>query len=337
MIIVMGPGHSAEDFKAVKNKLAKLGYKPHIIQGVERTVIGAVGHEDRPPLEVFEQMPGVESVIPIMKPYKLVSKDFKRERSVINVDGVKIGGDELVVIAGPCSIESQKQLIEIAKKVKKAGATMLRGGAFKPRTSPYSFQGLEEKGLRYLKKAKEETGLKIVTEVISVETVDLVAEYADVLQIGARNCQNFALLRKVGPTKKPILLKRGMSTTINEYLQAAEYIMAQKNYNVILCERGLRTFEDSTRFTLDLSAIPVIRKLSHLPIIVDPSHGTGHWDLVTPMARAAIAAGADGLVVEVHPNPKEAVSDGHQSLKPEKFDYMMTEVRKIAEAMGRKV
>jgi 3-deoxy-7-phosphoheptulonate synthase len=335
MIIVMTRGASEDELAAVEQKIIDLGYHPHTIRGVERNVVGAVGHEDKTPLQVLEQMPGVEAVIPILKPWKLVGREFKPDDTIIDVGGETIGGAHIAVIAGPCSVESEQQIIESAIAVKEAGAKFLRGGAFKPRTSPYAFQGLEEEGLRYLAKAREITGLKIVTEIVSVTDVDLVGKYTDVYQIGARNAQHFALLKRVGETKIPVLLKRGMSTTIKEYLMAAEYIMSQGNYNVILCERGIRTFEDSTRFTLDLNAVPLLKQLSHLPVIVDPSHGTGNWRLVIPMSRAAIAAGADGLMVEMHPNPKEAVSDGMQSLKPEKFRLLMDEVRKIALAMGR--
>ncbi len=337
MIIVMAPGFTEQQIEAVTNKITGLGYTPHLIRGVERVVIGAVGHEDKTPLQVLEQMPGVEQVIRILKPYKLVGREFKKENTVINVEGVEIGGKEITIIAGPCSVESEDQIIKIAHEVKNAGAKFLRGGAFKPRTSPYAFQGLEAQGLKYLEKAKRETGLKIVTEIVSVTDVDLVTEYSDIIQIGARNVQNFALLKRVGQSKMPVLLKRGMATTVKEYLMAAEYLLSEGNYNVILCERGIRTFEDSTRFTLDLNAVPLIKKLSHLPIIVDPSHGTGVWDLVIPMSRAAIAAGADGLAVEVHHNPKEAFSDGAQSLKPEKFCELMAEIGKIAQVMGRTI
>jgi len=296
-----------------------------------------VGHEDKTPLQALEQMPGVEAVIPILKPWKLVSREIKPEPSIIDVDGVKIGGVEIVVIAGPCSIESEEQVLETARAVRAAGAKILRGGAYKPRTSPYAFQGLQVTGLKYLDKAKEQTGLKIVTEVVCVNDIDLVCEYADMIQIGARNCQNYSLLKRVGQTKIPVLLKRGMATTVKEFLMSAEYIMSQGNYQIILCERGIRTFEDSTRFTLDLNCIPVLKELTHLPVIVDPSHGTGNWRYVTPMGRAAIAAGADGLMIEVHPNPQEAVSDGPQSLKTETFDLFMAEMRKIANAMGRTI
>ncbi|HQH13367.1 MAG TPA: 3-deoxy-7-phosphoheptulonate synthase, partial [Candidatus Sumerlaeota bacterium] len=268
-------------------------------------------------------------------PWKLVSRDIKPERSVVDVDGVIIGGKEITIIAGPCSVESEEQIIETAQAVRAAGAKILRGGAYKPRTSPYAFQGLEITGLKLLAQARSLTGLKIVTEIVSVSEIDLICEYSDMIQIGARNCQNYALLKRVGQTRLPVLLKRGMATTVKEFLMSAEYIMSQGNYQVVLCERGIRTFEDSTRFTLDLNCVPVLNELTHLPVIVDPSHGTGNWRYVTPMGRAAIAAGADGLTVEVHPNPREAFSDGPQSLKPEKFTEFMSEVRKIALAMGR--
>jgi len=337
MIIVMVKGSTEAQLDAVKGAITRLGYKPHVIFGVERVVVGAVGHEDKTPLQALEQMPGVEAVIPILKPWKLVSREIKPEPSIIDVDGVKIGGQEIVVIAGPCSIESEEQVLETARAVRAAGAKILRGGAYKPRTSPYAFQGLQLTGLKYLDKAKEQTGLKIVTEVVCVNDIDLVCEYADMIQIGARNCQNYSLLKRVGQTKLPVLLKRGMATTVKEFLMSAEYIMSQGNYQIILCERGIRTFEDSTRFTLDLNCVPVLKELTHLPVIVDPSHGTGNWRYVTPMGRAAIAAGADGLMIEVHPNPQEAVSDGPQSLKIEKFDLFMAEMRKIANAMGRAI
>lgn len=333
----MVKGSTEAQLDAVKGAITRLGYKPHVIFGVERVVVGAVGHEDKTPLQALEQMPGVEAVIPILKPWKLVSREIKPEPSIIDVDGVKIGGEEIVVIAGPCSIESEEQVLETARAVRAAGAKILRGGAYKPRTSPYAFQGLQVTGLKYLDKAKEQTGLKIVTEVVCVNDIDLVCEYADMIQIGARNCQNYSLLKRVGQTKIPVLLKRGMATTVKEFLMSAEYIMSQGNYQIILCERGIRTFEDSTRFTLDLNCIPVLKELTHLPVIVDPSHGTGNWRYVTPMGRAAIAAGADGLMIEVHPNPQEAVSDGPQSLRTETFDLFMAEMRKIANAMGRTI
>lgn len=337
MIIVMQSGASREELEAVKDRVAELGYEPHVIFGVERTVVAAVGHEDKSPLEAVETMAGVEKVMPILKPYKLVSKEVHPEPSKFDVAGVEVGGKGIVVMAGPCSVETREQILEVAREVKDAGGHFLRGGAYKPRTSPYSFQGLGEAGLEYLAEAREETGLKIVTEIVTVTDIDLLVKYADVLQIGARNCQNYALLQTVGDAGLPVLLKRGMSTQISEFLQAAEYILSRGNYKVMLCERGIRTFETSTRFTLDLNAVPVIKSLSHLPVIVDPSHGTGYWHLVTPMARAAVACGADGLMVEVHPQPEKAYSDGAQSLKPKKFRKLMEEIAPVAEAVGREV
>ncbi|MEK7364159.1 MAG: 3-deoxy-7-phosphoheptulonate synthase, partial [candidate division NC10 bacterium] len=277
----------------------------------------------------------VEAVMPVQQPFKLASRETKSQPSEIPVNGISIGGKQLVVMAGPCSVESQSQMIEVAEAVKAAGATILRGGAYKPRTSPYAFQGLKEQGLKYLAEARKRTGLPVVTEVLETESVELVAEYADILQIGARNVQNFSLLKRVAESGKPVLLKRGMSTSIQEWLLSAEYILSGGNPRVILCERGIRTFETATRFTLDLNAVPVVKKLSHLPVIVDPSHGTGHWDLVAPMAKGAIACGADGLIIEVHPRPEEALSDGPQSLKPAKFAQLMQELRPVALAVGR--
>jgi 3-deoxy-7-phosphoheptulonate synthase len=274
-------------------------------------------------------------VVPILKPFKLVSRELKRENTEIDVDGVVIGGREIQVIAGPCSVESREQILQIAETVKKGGANILRGGAYKPRTSPYSFQGLEEQGLKLLAEAKERTGLKIVTEVMDSHNVELVADYADILQIGARNMQNFALLKSIGKSGKPVLLKRGMMSTVQEFLMSAEYVLSEGNYRVILCERGIRTFETITRSTLDLNSIPVIKQLSHLPVIVDPSHGTGRWDLVLPMAKASLAAGADGLMIEVHPCPEEAFSDGYQSLMPKRYFTLMTEIKPLVAAMGR--
>ena len=299
------------------------------------TIIGVVGDKKLLQDVPLEAMSGVEKVVAITSGYKLASRQFKPENSVIDVDGVQIGGNKLVVMAGPCAVESREQLLESAAIVKQAGATFLRGGAYKPRTSPYSFQGLEEQGLKFLAEAREVTGLKIVTEVVDPQSVAVVAEYADVLQIGARNMQNFQLLKTVGRAGKPVLLKRGIAATIEEWLNAAEYVMNEGNYKVMLCERGIRTFETATRNTLDLSAVAVLKNACHLPIIVDPSHGTGHWKLVRPMARAAVAAGADGLMIEVHPKPDEAMSDGMQSLTPENFTALMTEIDGIAKVMGR--
>lgn len=338
MIIVLRPDATKKQLDHLVIKIKKMGLKPWISKGVERTIVGVIGEEDiirAKPLEVF---PGVEKVLSILKPYKLASKDFKKEPSVIDVGGgVRVGGKRLVVMAGPCSVENKKLLIDIAQKVKKAGATVLRGGAFKPRTSPYSFQGLGEKGLKFLSEARKETGLRIVTELMDVRDTELVCKYADIIQIGARNMQNFNLLREVGKTRKPVLLKRGMSNTIKEFLMSAEYILSEGNFNVILCERGIRTFEDSTRFTMDVSAVPVVKGLSHLPIIIDPSHATGRWGLVGSAARAAVAGGADGLIIEVHPNPEEAMSDGEQSLYPENFAKLMVDLRRVASAVDREM
>jgi len=337
MIIVLKPDATPEEIEAVNQKIVDLGYKTHPIIGVERQVIGAVGGDDhgKHRLQVLESMPGVEDVIPILKPYKLAGREIHHASSVIDCGGVGVGGNTIALMAGPCSVESREQLCTTAKAVKKAGANMMRGGAFKPRTSPYSFQGLEEEGLKLLKEAKDLTGLPIVTEVMNSAEVDLVARYADVLQVGARNVQNFSLLKELGKVDKPVLLKRGMMTTIKEFLMSAEYILSEGNRRVILCERGIRTFETTTRNTLDLSCIPVLKKETHLPIIVDPSHATGHWDLVEPMARAAIAAGADGLMIEVHPDPINAYSDGPQSLKPEKFSRLVDNIRPFIKLMGR--
>ncbi len=338
MIIVMKHGATEEELGHVIEVIERLGYKAHLIRGVERTVVGAVGDErGKARLESLRTLSGVEDVMPILKPFKLVSRQLKQEDTVIDVGDVSIGGREIQVIAGPCSIESREQILEVADVVKKSGAKILRGGAYKPRTSPYSFQGLEERGLELLAEAKERTGLKVVTEVMDPHNVDLVAQYADILQVGARNMQNFALLKSLGKANKPILLKRGMMSTVEEFLMSAEYILSEGNYQVILCERGIRTFETSTRSTLDLNSIPVIKKLSHLPIIVDPSHGTGRWDLILPMAKASIAAGADGVMVEVHPHPEEAFSDGYQSLLPQRYLTMMSEIRPVAAAIGRMV
>ncbi len=338
MIIVMRPDATKKQLDHLVSKVTKLGLKPWVSKGVERTIVGVIGEEDIIRVQPLEVFPGVEKVLQILKPYKLASRDFKKEDSVINIGGnVKVGGKKLVVMAGPCSVENEKLLIEIAKKVKRAGATILRGGAFKPRTSPYAFQGLGLKGLKFLAEAKKETGLGIVTELMDIRDLDMVIKYADIIQIGARNMQNFNLLKEVGKTKTPVLLKRGMANTIKELLMSAEYILSEGNFSVMLCERGIRTFEDSTRFTFDTAAIPVIKSLSHLPVIADPSHATGKWGLVSPCAKAGIAAGADGLIVEVHPNPEEAMSDGEQSLIPVNFEKMMKELKKVAAAVGREL
>lgn len=335
MIIVLKPDATREQMDHIIEKLTGLGLKAHVSAGTERTVIGAIGDERilrTIPLEAF---PGVENVLPILKPYKLASRDFKGENSVVRIGGAEIGGKRLAVMAGPCAVESREQLLDIAGEVKSAGAVLLRGGAFKPRTSPYSFQGLEEEGLKHLAEARQKTGLPVVTEVMDPRDIELIVQYADVLQIGARNMQNFRLLKEVGTYRKPVLLKRGISATIKEWLMSAEYIMSGGNHDVILCERGIRTYETETRNTLDLSAVPVLKQLTHLPVIVDPSHAVGKWDLVPPMARAAVAAGADGLLIEVHSNPEEALCDGEQSLKPKMFRQLMSEMRVIAQALGR--
>ncbi|HOE97030.1 MAG TPA: 3-deoxy-7-phosphoheptulonate synthase [Candidatus Sumerlaeota bacterium] len=337
MIIVMKPHSPARQIDDVIHRIEELGYRAHPIYGVERTVIGCVGREDKSPLSQLESMPGVEAAIPILKPYKLASREFRPEPSVLDVAGVAVGGERLAIVAGPCSVESRAQTLEIAHAVREAGAQFLRGGAFKPRTSPYAFQGLGAEGLEILAEAREQTGLKLVTEVVGVEDLPAMVDVVDVFQIGARNCQNYPLLNAVGQTRKPVVLKRGMATLIREWLMAAEYILAHGNYNVILCERGIRTFETATRFTLDLNAVPVLKETTHLPVLVDPSHGTGQWQFVEPMARAAIAAGADGLMIEVHQDPPNAASDGAQSLKPEKFARLIAETRKIALAMGRQI
>ena len=337
MIVVLGADTSPEEIEAVKEKIRENGFTPHEIVGVERKVIGAVGEEHFKDhlMDVLDSMPGVEDVIPILKPYKLAGREIKSANSVIECNGFQIGGEAIALIAGPCSVEGREQLMTTATSVKEAGANMLRGGAFKPRTSPYSFQGLEEEGLKYLKEAKDATGLPIVTEVMNPREVELVARYADVMQVGARNVQNFSLLKELGKVNKPVLLKRGMMTTIKEFLMSAEYILSEGNKDVILCERGIRTFETATRNTLDLACIPVLKRETHLPVVIDPSHATGHWDLVEPMARAAVAAGADGLMIEVHPDPVNAFSDGPQSLKPTKFTHLVENIRPFVKNIGR--
>jgi 3-deoxy-7-phosphoheptulonate synthase len=329
MIIVMKPGATKAQFNHVVEKIKEYGFQAHPIVGTERTVIGCIGDErGKTQLQSLEVAPGVESVMPILKPFKLASKEMRKEKTLVKVGKNVIGSSQFVVMAGPCSVETREQILKSAEIVKAAGAQMLRGGAFKPRTSPYSFQGLEEEGLRLLAEARERTGLPFITEVITPTDVTLVAEYADMLQIGARNMQNFALLKEVGKIHKPVLLKRGMANTLKELLMSAEYIMSQGNYNVVLCERGIRTFEDYTRNTCDLSAVPALKEMSHLPVIVDPSHGTGVRSLITPLSKAAVAVGADGLIIEVHPKPEEAYSDGAQSLMPKQFEKLMEEVRK---------
>lgn len=337
MIIVMSPTATQSEIDNVVSRVTGAGLKVHLSEGKVRTIIGLIGEKKLMAQLPLEAMPGVEKTISVTAGYKLVSREFKNEDTVIDIGGILVGGAHLVVMAGPCAVESKEQLLESAKIVKEAGAQFLRGGAYKPRTSPYSFQGLEEKGLELLAEAKVVTGLKIVTEVVDVQSVPTVSAYADVLQIGARNMQNFQLLKAVGKSGMPVLLKRGIAATINEWLHAAEYIMNEGNYNVMFCERGIRTFEDYTRNTLDLSAVAALKNLSHLPVIVDPSHGTGVWKLVRPMAKAAVAGGADGLMIEVHPNPAEALSDGNQSLTPDNFRALMNEVGAIATVVGRKM
>jgi len=337
VIIVMRKNASSSQIEHVVSRVKELGYTPHLSVGEERTIIGIIGDERPLYVQPLELLDGVDRLVPILQPFKLASRDFKRENTVVTVGGVELGGQRVVVIAGPCAVESREQLFETAWAVKEAGGSMLRGGAFKPRTSPYSFQGLGVKGLELLAEVREEVGLPVVTEVISPADVGLVQQYVDVLQVGARNMQNFSLLQEAGRSKHPVLLKRGMMSTIQELLMSAEYILSNSNYRVILCERGIRTFEPSTRNTLDIGAIPVTKQLSHLPIIIDPSHATGKWDLVSAVSRAAVAAGADGLIVEVHPHPERAMSDGAQSLKPAVFGQLMRELRAVAEAVGRTV
>lgn len=337
MIVVMKHGATPEEIQNVAARLRHFGFDIHVSAGVERTVIGAIGDKKPAILENIEALPGVERIVPILQPFKLAGREWKPEPTIVQVGDVRIGSDEFVVMAGPCAVESEAQLIETARAVKAAGARILRGGAYKPRTSPYSFQGLAEEGLRLLALAREETGLPVITEVLSPKDVPLVAEYADILQIGARNMQNFSLLREVAVTKKPVLLKRGLANTVEEWLMAAEYILSGGNHQVILCERGIRTFETATRNTLDLSAVAVAKELSHLPVIVDPSHGTGKRQYVAPLSRAACAVGADGLIIEVHPRPEEALSDGPQSLTPAQFSQLMGELAAVAAAVGRRV
>jgi len=335
MIIVLRAHSTEEEIAQVCRRIEALGLTPHLSRGVERTIIGAIGDERILLDKAIEALPMVEKVLPILKPYKLASRDFHPENTVVKVNGVRVGDRRLAVIAGPCSVESRDLLLTVAKEVQAAGAHLLRGGAFKPRTSPYAFQGLGEEALRYLADAKRETGMPVVTELMDPRETPLVLQYADVIQVGARNMQNFRLLKELGTHQTPVLLKRGMSSTIRELVMSAEYIMSEGNYQVILCERGIRTFEDATRNTLDLSAVPVLKQLTHLPVIVDPSHGTGKWDLVAPMALAAVAAGADGIMVEVHPKPEEALSDGPQALLPLRFSRLMADLKRVAEAVGR--
>ncbi len=335
MIIVMKPGSQESDVNEISRVLESLGLGVHISKGTERTIIGVIGDKRVLSDVPLELMPGVEKLVPIVESYKLAGKTFKPEASIVDVNGVKIGGKELVIMAGPCAVESREQILEAAVAVKKSGAQFLRGGAFKPRTSPYAFQGLEEEGLKLLNEAKELTGLLIISEVTSERAVEIADKYVDMFQIGARNVQNFQLLREVGRSGKPVLFKRGPSTTIDEWLNAAEYIMSEGNYNVVLCERGIRTFETATRNTLDISAVPVVKNSSHLPIIVDPSHAAGKAQYIAPLSKAAIAAGADGLIIEVHPNPRCALSDAAQQLTPQSFDDLCRDIGQLAGLLGR--
>src|SRR5438445_1030129 len=339
MLVVMKAHASAEDVRRVCDKIESLGYRAHSIPGAERTAIGITGNKGEVEPGTLDEMPGVQEVIRVTKPYKLVSRDMKDDNTVVSFPGTDatFGGPGLAIIAGPCAIESRSQAFAVAERVHRAGAQFFRGGAYKPRTSPYSFQGLEEEGLRIMAEIRHQFGMKIITEAIDHESLDLVEEYADVIQIGARNMQNFSLLKRAGRAKKPVLLKRGMSATLEEFLMAAEYILSEGNYNVALCERGVRTFADHTRNTLDLSLVPAVQRLSHLPILVDPSHGTGKRNKVTPLSRAAVAVGANGLLVEVHNNPEKALSDGMQSIYPDQMDALMNEVRQIAAVLKRSV
>ena len=339
-IIVLRPDATDEALRHLLKKLESKGLSVHVSKGTERTIVGVIGDTSRVTEEeedAIRVMTGVENVMRILKPYKLASRDFKSEDTLVEVKGRVIGGKKIQVIAGPCAIENKALIMNIAEKVKEAGASFIRGGAFKPRTSPYTFQGLGEEGLQYLADAREKTGLPVVTELMDPRDIEIMVKYADIIQIGARNMQNFRLLLEVGSVRKPILLKRGLSATVKEWLMSAEYIMSRGNHQVILCERGIRTFETATRNTLDLSSVPLLKQLTHLPVVVDPSHGVGKWDLVPPMAKAAIAAGADGLLIEVHTNPEEAMSDGEQSLKTEAFSVLMGELKAVAFAVGREI
>jgi 3-deoxy-7-phosphoheptulonate synthase len=337
MIVVMKQGATRAQVVNVTARIEQLGCQAHVSEGNERTIIGIIGNGRSLDCAPIERMDGVERTVPVLRPFKLASRDFHPQDSVIPINGISIGGKKLSVMAGPCAVEGREELLEAAHAVKAGGAHILRGGAFKPRTSPYSFQGLGEEGLRFLAAAREATGLPVVTEVMAPEQVPLVTTYADILQIGARNMQNYALLHAVGEAQRPVLLKRGMMSTIEELLMSAEYILSHGNNRVILCERGIRTFEQYTRNTLDINAVPLLKQLSHLPVVVDPSHGTGKWELVAAVSRAAVAAGADGLIIEVHPHPSRALSDGAQSLKPEPFAKLMTELKAIAQAVGREL
>jgi len=338
MIVEMTTGATPEEIDGVVQRAKSLGLNIQLNFGTDKTVVAILGsNTGQLSTDIFAVLPGVASVTRVMKPYKLASREFKAEDSLVSIDGIEIGGRRIVVMAGPCAVESEEQLMEVAKAVKESGASVLRGGAFKPRTSPFSFQGLEKAGLELLAQAREHFGIPVITEVVDPHDVNLVAKFADILQVGSRNMQNFALLINVGKSKSPVVLKRGFSCTISEWLTAADYLLAEGNNQVILCERGIRTFEDSIRFSLDISSIPVIERNSHLPVIVDPSHAAGHYSLVPAIAKAAVAAGADGLLIEVHPNPKEALVDGLQSLTPSAFARLMEELRPIAESVGRHI
>jgi 3-deoxy-7-phosphoheptulonate synthase len=336
MILEMRKGTTPEEIDGVVQRAKSLGLGVQLNLGTDKTVVAILGsNTGQLSTDVFAVLPGVESVTRVMKPYKLASREFKTEDSLVSINGIEIGGKRIVVMAGPCAVESEEQLMEAARVVKEAGACVLRGGAFKPRTSPFSFQGLKKAGLELLARAREQFGIPVVTEVVDPRDVGLVSKYADILQVGSRNMQNFALLTSIGRTKRPVVLKRGFSCTVTEWLTAADYLLAEGNSQLILCERGIRTFEDSTRFSLDISSIPVIHRISHLPVIVDPSHAAGHYSLVPAIAKGAVAAGADGLLIEVHPNPKEALVDGPQSLTPSDFTRLMKELRSIAKSVGR--
>lgn len=336
MIIVMQQHADPKNIEAVVRRVEELGYKVHLSRGEARTIIGIIGaDEHKLHTSPFEAMDGVEKTMRVMQPFKVASRDFSHQDTVINANGIDIGGNKIVVMAGPCSVESREMILETAHAVKEAGGTVLRGGAFKPRSSPYSFQGMGEEALKYLAEAREQTGLPIITEVMDSDEIELVSDYADILQVGARNTQNYSLLKALGKARKPVFLKRGMSSTIQELLMSAEYILAGGNMQVMVGERGIRTYETATRFTFDVNAIPVLKELTHLPVVADPAHGTGKWNLVTPIAKAAVAAGADAIMVEVHPDPSKAWSDGAQSLTLERFANMMRELRPVAEAVGR--
>jgi len=335
--VVMRQGATADEIRGVVTAVEARGFKAHPIPGAERTAIGITGNKGALEAPVFESLPGVVEVIPVSHAYKLVSREVKPDDTVVDVGGVKVGGLTLAVVAGPCAVESLEQMLIVARAVKKAGAHLLRGGAFKPRTSPYSFQGLGEEGLKILAAAREETGLPVVTEAVDLEALELIERYADAIQIGARNMQNFSLLKRAGKSRKPVVLKRGLSATLEEFLMSAEYILAEGNYQVILCERGVRTFSDFSRNTLDLAVVPAVKKISHLPILVDPSHGTGRRDKVAPLSRAAAAVGADGLMIEVHHDPDRALSDGPQSITPEMFEALVRDLKQIAPVLGRRL